>query len=61
MSEVSDPVWTESHFPRGGARDALRLETTGEAILEELLPGINTVTRRARYYSFWAWVLREFI
>jgi hypothetical protein len=37
------------------------METTGEAILEELLPGINTVTRRARYYSFWAWVLHDFI
>lgn len=61
MSEGFDPKWTDLHYPPGGARDALRLETVGEAILEELLPGINTVTHRARYYSFWAWVLHEFI
>lgn len=56
-----DPAWSEVEYLPGGARDALRLETVGEAILEDLLPGINNQTRRARYYSFWAWVLHEFI
>lgn len=56
-----DPLWSEKEYDRGGARDALRLETAGEAILEDLLPGINNGTQRARYYSFWAWVLHEFI
>jgi hypothetical protein len=58
---VYDPSWGEVEYLPGGARDALRLETVGEAILEDLLPGINNQTRRARYYSFWAWVLHEFI
>ncbi len=61
VGEAFDPRWTDPHYPRGGARDALRLETAGGAILEDLLPGINTLTSRARYYSFWAWVLHEFI
>lgn len=56
-----DPVWSELEYLPGGARDALRLETAGEGILEDLLPGINTNTNRARYYSFWSWILREFI
>ena len=56
-----DPEWTESMFTQGGARDALGLEALGQTILDDLLPGINNQTRRARYYSFWAWVLRDFI
>ena len=37
------------------------MENFGELILGDLLPGINNQTRRARYYSFWAWVLHGFI
>jgi hypothetical protein len=61
VAKPHDPAWSEVEYPRGGARDALRLETAGEAMLEDLLPGINNGTQRARYYSFWAWVLHEFI
>ena len=60
-SKRYDPVWSEIEYLPGGARDALRLETAAEAMLEDLLPGINNGTQRARYYSFWAWVLSEFI
>ena len=56
-----DPQWTEYEYGRGGARDNLGIETLSESILSDLLPGINNATRRARYYSFWAWVLRDFI
>ena len=56
-----DPHWTQPEYKLGGARDALRLETLSESILANLLPGINNQTRRARYYSFWAWVLRDSI
>ena len=59
--EPYDPHWTSPQFSRGGARDALGVETLSEAILADLLPGINNQTSRARYYSFWAWVLRDFI
>jgi hypothetical protein len=56
-----DPHWTEREFSAGGSRDDLGIETLGQAILSDLLPGVNNQTRRARYYSFWAWVLRDFI
>ncbi len=56
-----DPHWTQPEFTAGNARDDLGIETLGEAILADLLPGITNQTRRARYYSFWAWVLRDFI
>jgi hypothetical protein len=56
-----DPLWTEIEFTAGGARDDLGIETLSEAILADLLPGINNQTRRARYYSFWAWIVRDFI
>jgi len=56
-----DPAWTEQEFYAAGARDDLGIETLGEAILADLLPGINNQNRRARYYSFWAWALKSFI
>ena len=59
--KLHDPHWTSPQFSEGGARDALGVETLSEAILADLLPGINNQTGRARYYSFWAWVLRDFI
>ncbi|MCC6955204.1 MAG: hypothetical protein IT316_00330 [Anaerolineales bacterium] len=61
MNRLFDPHWTEREYPAGGARDDLGIETLGEAILADLLPGINNQTSRARYFSFWAWVLRDFI
>ena len=56
-----DPQWTTVVYIPGGSRDALGIETLSEAILADLLPGINNQTRRARYYSFWAWALHGFI
>lgn len=60
--EKYDPHWTEvEHKPTSSGRDFLGVETLSESILADLLPGINNQTRRARYYSFWAWALRDFI
>lgn len=59
--ESYDPQWTEVEYRRVGGRDFLGVETLSEGILADLLPGINNQTRRARYYSFWAWVLHDFI
>ena len=56
-----DPHWTERSLTPGGSRDALGIETLSETILADLLPGINNQTRNARYYSFWAWALRDLI
>ena len=59
--ERYNPQWTERELSRGGSRDDLGIETLSESILADLLPGINNGTLRARYYSFWAWALRDFI
>ena len=56
-----DPHWTEREYTRGGSRDDPGIETLSQAIVADLLPRINNQTRRARYYSFWAWVLHGFI
>jgi hypothetical protein len=56
-----DPQWTDAQYLPGGARDDLGVETLSESILADLLPGINNQTRRARYYSFWAWALHGLI
>lgn len=56
-----DPQWTEPEYRAGGARDDLGIETLSETITADLMPGINNATRRARYYSFWAWALNDFI
>ncbi len=61
LREHYDPHWTEIEYKRGGGRDFLGIETLSEGILADLLPGINNQTRRARYYSFWAWMLHDFI
>lgn len=61
LDRMYDPQWTEIEYKRGGGRDFLGIETLSEGILADLLPGINNQTRRARYYSFWAWMLRDFI
>ena len=39
-----DPQWTEREYTRGGSRDDLGIETLSEAILADLLPGINTTS-----------------
>ena len=60
--QTYDPNWTEPEYGLAArGRDFLGIETLSEAILADLLPGINNQTRRARYYSFWAWMLRDFI
>lgn len=61
VSKPHDPVWSEEEYLPGRSQDALGMENFGEQMLGDLLPGINNQTRRARYYSFWAWVLHGFI
>ncbi len=61
LPQPFDPHWTEIAFATSRGRDALGIETLSESLLADMLPGINNQTLRARYYSFWAWALRDFI
>lgn len=45
-------------FVRG--LDPLGLQNTSESTFAMLLPGLNNVTGRIRYYSFYCWLLNEY-
>lgn len=45
-------------FVRG--LDPLGLQNTSESTFAMLLPGLNNVTGRIRYYSFYCWLLHEY-
>lgn len=49
---------TRTNFVRG--LDPLGLQNTSEATFAHLLPGLNNVTGRIRYYSFYAWLLQQY-
>lgn len=55
------PVWTDTYFRSNSGEDHLGSLSVGVNIAENLLPGINTVTPRARYRSFYCWVLLDFL
>ena len=40
--------------------DPLGLQNTSDATFTMLLPGLNNVTGRIRYYSFYCWLLDEY-
>ncbi len=46
------------HFIKG--LDPLGLQNTSEATFALLLPGLNNVTGRVRFYSFYCWLLQEY-
>ena len=45
-------------FVRG--LDPLGLSNTSDATFSMLLPGLNNVTGRIRYYSFYCWLLSQY-
>lgn len=59
MKDVSDylPRWTKKVITEGGGRDPLGLSRVTFMLTDSLLTGIITTTDRARYYSFYTWVL----
>ena len=40
--------------------DALGMQNTSDAAYQLLLPGLNNVTSRMRYYSFYCWLLHQY-
>ncbi|PRQ05140.1 hypothetical protein [Enhygromyxa salina] len=53
------PRWTKRVVLGTGGRDPLGLSRITHALTGELLRGIITTTRNARYYSIYCWILRN--
>ena len=52
------PEWTELGQDTG--LDPLAMQRATEFVFQNLLVGISTITLRARYYSFFAWMLEAY-
>jgi hypothetical protein len=55
-----DPAWIAQISNDKGGEDFLGLRATQAGMTGYLLPGINTITPRARYYVFYSWVVVEY-
>ncbi|MCG3207812.1 MAG: hypothetical protein FOGNACKC_01412 [Anaerolineae bacterium] len=55
-----DPVWIAPIYTNKSGEDFLGLRAVQTRITGYLLPGIITTTLRARYYSFYCWLLVEY-
>jgi len=52
-----DPVWNKPIEESDRALDPLGMNRVTDRLLNDLLSGITTLTRRARYYSFYTWLI----
>jgi hypothetical protein len=59
MSEITDIGWVEPAKPIRGL-DHVGVQSPCIALYGQLLPGITNVTDRARYYSFYPWLIKSF-
>ncbi|WP_030788263.1 hypothetical protein [Streptomyces sp. NRRL S-920] len=60
-TRVPAPAWIEASLKLKEGRDPLGLQTTTQdRLMPVLLPGILELTRRARYFSFHAFLLAEY-
>ncbi|KAA3660162.1 MAG: hypothetical protein DWQ04_20200 [Chloroflexi bacterium] len=55
-----DPNWIEKIYNKDEGQDYLGLRLVQEHIIGHLLPGIITITPRARYYAFYSWLKVEY-
>jgi len=62
QEKLSYPQWTteitDNIVP---GEDMLGVEGAAQGYQQELIPGIISTTDRARYYSFYAWILYRYI
>ena len=56
---MPDPVWLEKEPERVG-RDHLCAQAASQTLYARLLPGIRNLTKRARSYTFYPWVLHTY-
>lgn len=54
------PQWTVQIYNEDSGEDFLGLRSVSTNITTYLLPGIITITPRARYYSLYCWLLHEY-
>lgn len=54
------PRWIAPIYNESGGQDFLGLRAVQTRITTYLLPGIITITPRARYYAFYSWLLMEY-
>ncbi len=60
-AERGEPRWIESSLQVTAGRDPLGLQTiTIDRIMPRLVPGILGLSRRARYFSFYPFLLWEY-
>jgi hypothetical protein len=60
-SSVPAPLWIAPSLAFKEGRDTLGLQTTTQdRVMPQLLPGILELSRRARYFSFHAFLLDEY-
>jgi hypothetical protein len=55
-----DPRWTARIYKTDTGEDFLGLRAVQANMTDYLLPGIITLTSRARYYAFYSWLLVEY-
>lgn len=55
------PKLTKSNVKSVEGQDHLGIRSVGIAMAEQLQSGITSITPRARYWAFFAWVLHDFI
>lgn len=53
------PYWT-SDFTLKSGLNQLGIRTVSEQLFTTLLPGLNNVSLRIRYYSFYCWIISKF-
>src|SRR5262245_38323757 len=53
---MADPVWLQKE-PESVGRDHLGVQAASQTLYARLLPGIRNLTKRARYYTFYPWVI----
>jgi len=61
MSQLEGPLWTTTDFKKISGEDHLGIKYVSVSISDRLQSGITTITPRARYWSFFTWVLHDFI
>lgn len=57
---TADPFWTAEIYDKRTGEDFLAIRAVQESLTGFLLPGVITITPRARYYSFYCWLFQEY-
>lgn len=60
VASMNNPRWITPIYQKETGQDHLGLRLVQEHIVDFLLPGIITITPRARYYAFYSWLLVEY-